>query len=203
MRAPWPGKAPLQRAQRRFACWVGAAVLTALLLPSPVALLTALLLPSPAAGQVIEALFPAGQSSDGYYVPYNGSGKLVVGVLAGLEEQRPITLGARVRASGKLLALQTKHFESDVELFKVGRRSTLARDQWYLQGFAWVVSCNKDGEVTFNGDVLGPSPAQFVIEVGVVREVEETVTLSSESIAASSDKQIVCGELAPLPAPAL
>jgi len=64
-------------------------------------LLTALFLPIAlgadlARAQLVESIFVAGASSDGYYVANGSTGRLDVAVLIDLRDERPITLGARI-----------------------------------------------------------------------------------------------------------
>jgi hypothetical protein len=164
-----------------------------------------LLLVAPSAhAQMVKSLFAAGQSADGYYVPFNGTGKLEVGVLAELGSKRPITLGARIEVNKQRHAVQERSFATDVELVAAGRRGSGGRDQWYLQGFVWTIGCSADGrEVEIGGEVAGASPLDLVIEVGVAmpREAGEALSLVPDSIAESSVKRVVCGEYAPLPKP--
>jgi len=163
-----------------------------------------LLVAPPAHAQMVKSLFPAGQSADGYYVPFNGTGKLEVGVLAELGGKRPVALGARIEVNKQRHAVQEKSFATDAELVAVGRRGSGGRDQWYLQGFVWTIGCSADGrEVEIAGEVAGTSPLELVIEVGIAlpREAGGELILVPDSIAESSAKRVVCGEYAPLPKP--
>jgi len=159
---------------------------------------------APADAQMVKSLFPAGQSADGYYVPFDGQGKLEVGILAELNGKRPVTLGARIEITEEHHAVQEKSFESEAQLVAAGRRGSGGRDQWYLQGFVWTIGCGADGrEVEIGGEVVGASPVEFVIAVGAVapRESGDELVLIPDSIAESSSKRVVCGEYAPLPRP--
>ena len=158
----------------------------------------------PASAQMVKSLFPAGQSADGYYVPFDGRGTLEVGVLAELNGKRPVSLAARIEVTKQHHAVQEQAFATDAELVAAGRRGSGGRDQWYLQGFAWTIGCSADGrDVEIGGEAVGTSPVEFVIEVGIAapREPEDEVTLIPDSIAESSAKRVVCGEYAPLPKP--
>ena len=57
--------------------------------------------------------------------------------------------------------------------------------------------------VTIDGKKVGPSPVDFVIEIGVLRYLEiedEEMQLIKDSIAESRKKRVICGEFTPLPA---
>lgn len=156
----------------------------------------------PARAQQVESIFIAGVSSDGYYVANDSMGKLEVAILGDLEEERPITLGARVEVLKHDHALQTVSFPSTAELVGAGRRASGGRDQWYLPIFLWVIACSSDGQVvTFNGDTVGHSPVDFIIEAGVavLDPSTEEMILATDTIARSSKKRVVCGTYAPLP----
>jgi hypothetical protein len=155
-----------------------------------------------ARAQQVESIFIAGVSSDGYYVANDSMGKLEVAILGDLQEERPINLGARVEVLKHDHALQTVSFPSTAELVGAGRRASGGRDQWYLPIFLWVIGCSSDGQaVTFNGDTVGQSPVDFIIEAGVavLDPATEEMILAADTIARSSKKRVVCGTYAPLP----
>jgi hypothetical protein len=152
--------------------------------------------------QLVESIFVSGASSDGYYLANDSKGRLDVALLVDLQDERPITLGARIEVLKVDHPLQTVTYASTASLVVAGRRASGERDEWYLRSFSWIVSCSSDGQaVTFNGEAVGQSPVDFVIEAGVATldESSREMMLIDDTIAQSSKTRLVCGKYTPLP----
>jgi len=83
------------------------------------------------------------------------------------------------------------------------REGSEGLDQWYLPAFTGSIGCTEDGHtISINGNEVGTSPVDFIIEVGVLRFLEagdESMQLIKDSLAESRKKRIICGEYTPLP----
>ncbi len=162
-----------------------------------------LLLGNAAAAQEVESIFMPGQKAEGYYVANSGLGKLDVSLLAELRDVRPIAFRARVVVDERYFGEQEVTFDTTAELEIKGRQGSDGIDQWYLPAFSWTIACAKNGRtVTVNGNRVGESPVDFIIEVGALRFLkleDEEMQLIENSVAESDKKRVICGQYTPLP----
>lgn len=168
-----------------------------------------LVLTTAASAQEVESVFLAALDGEGYYVANGGVGKLEVAALANLHGERPIEIGARLEAKKRFYGEQVVAFEATADLVRAGRRDSSGLDRWYLPGFFWTVSCSRDGRtISVNGERVGKSPVDFIIQLGMVNEpqdgdgaAEAPMQLEGDTVAESRKTRIVCGKYSPLPKP--